>query len=62
MAMTARKRAELAAEQFRNLATEAEMEQAIRDLVEAKHGKVFHLRDGRAAPEPGTPDRASSRG
>lgn len=55
--MSAKERAELAAEQFRKLATEAEMEQAVRDLIEIKHGIVYHLRDARKAPElEGLPD------
>lgn len=33
------------------------MEQTIRDLVEIKHGRVFHIRDSRYAPEmEGFPD------
>ncbi len=38
-------------ERYRRAPTEASMEAAIRDLVALRHGKVFHLRDARRAPE-----------
>jgi hypothetical protein len=45
------RRALVAADMFLNMATEAEMQATITELVERKHGRVFHIRDSRFAPE-----------
>lgn len=49
--MSAATKAAIAAERFRNMATEDEMLAVISDLVALKGGRLWHLRDARRAPE-----------
>ena len=42
---------EAAAAMFQNMASEADMQKTIEDLVEMKHGRVFHVRNTSRAPE-----------
>jgi hypothetical protein len=51
MTLPGRERAAIAAEQFRNLASEAQMQETIEELVERKGGRLFHVRNTGKSPE-----------